>query len=181
MTNDRFGSISGLLTSKTAPREATVHPISSEAGERPTEPAAPRGQQRRRTAPATQPKSAESTGGTRRVAFRLEPDLHARLVSHAKQGDTTHGNIVLDAIEAAHSAHKLADMIAAATSVTQPVSSGLFVRSAPRGAAKPSIPVEVQLHAQAVEQIDQFVAEYGADNRTQLIVVALQHHLDADR
>ena len=181
MTNDRFGSISGLLTSKPAPRQATVHPITADTGEQPTEPPATRGQQRRRTAPAAKPKSEESTGGTRRIAFRLEPDLHARLVSHAKRSDTTHGNIVLDAIEAAHGADRLTDLIAAARNGTRPVSGGLFVRSAPRGAAKPSIPVEVQLNAQAVDQIDQLVAQYGADNRTQLIVAALQDHLDADR
>ena len=179
MTSDRFGSISGLLANKPAPRQATVHPITAEPGEQAASTPAPRQRQRAATAPS-RPRSEESSGATRRVAFRLEPDLHARLAAAAKNRESTHGNIVLDAIEDAHSAGRLGDLVAADKNTPNSASTALFVRSAPRGPAKPSIPVEIQLHTQAVDQLDRLVSEHSADSRTQLMVVALRAHLEPE-
>ena len=60
MTEDRFSSISGLLTSKPAPSQATVHPITPEVGSSP--PSHRRPEARPRAAgplPAAKPKSED--------------------------------------------------------------------------------------------------------------------------
>ena len=104
--------------------------------------------------------------------------LHTRLVAHVKQTDSTLGNVVLDAIEGAHVSGDLERLVAAARRrPAAPPAAGLFVRTVPRGSAEASVPVEIQLHAQAVTQIDKLVKQHQADNRTQLITVALQAHL----
>lgn len=170
--SDRFGSISGLLTARPERHPATIHPITPQVGEEIPATA-------ERPAPRPRPtarKSRESAGGIRRVAFRLNPELHARLVAHAKQTNSSQGNVVLDALEAAHSAGILTDLVAAEKKPPQP-QIGLFARTSPRTAATSSVPVEIQLRTQAVEQIDQLAEQHHADNRTQLITAALRNHL----
>jgi predicted transcriptional regulator len=169
--SDRFGSISGLLADRPERKPATIHPITPEGKGDPTPELKPAPQPR----PATR-KSRESTGGTRRVAFRLDPDLHTRLLARARQTNRSQGNVVLDAVEAAHTGGILTDLVAAEKKPPEP-QAGLFARTAPRAAAQSSVPVEIQIRAQAVDQIDRLAKEHYADNRTQLITAALRNHL----
>jgi predicted DNA-binding protein len=171
MTEDRFSSISGLLTARPQRKTATVHHINPEPVD-----AEPNVADAADTAPT--PKSRESAGGNRRVVFKIPPELHTRLVDHAKRTGASHGNIVLDAVETAYMNDTLADLVAAARRPTLETKTALFARTAPRENAAPSVTVEIQLRAQAVDQLDQLVTQYAADNRTQLLTAALQQHLD---
>lgn len=182
MTEDRFSSITGLLTARPEPKTATVHHITPESTDsnahQPTgvgESAPARTPRRNR--PREAPKSRESAGGNRRVVFKINPELHTRLVDHAKRTGASHGNIVLDAVEAAYVNDSLAQLVAAAKRPAADEKTALFARTATRESAAPSVTVEVQLRAQAVDQLDQLVTQYEADNRTQLINAALREHL----
>lgn len=188
MTN-RFESISGILTPTThaadnpdrpdkaretaagaatepTPAPVTLRPASSTAGSRrrPAEPA-----------PQPRPKSATADGEVRRIAFRVDPDLYAALTSRAGRDGGSHGQVVLDSIENAHTAGVLAALI---TQKGEPGDQGgLFPRLKARGPSRPTIPVEIRLHARAVAVIDDLVRQSNADSRTQLITAALQRHL----
>src|SRR5215212_4642874 len=48
--------------------------------------------------------SAGSAGGVRRIAFRLDPALRAVLTGKAAEGKTSQGQVVLNCVEAAHTA-----------------------------------------------------------------------------
>ena len=100
MTSRRFESIGGILN------RSTPSP-----GTQPTPPNTPgRGgaghASRSLTTPShdqpTAKASAKSDGGVRRVAFRLEPGLHEALTTRAAADKISHGQVVLDSIEAAH-------------------------------------------------------------------------------
>ena len=194
-TNRRFESISGILT-RTTPNTGT-DPAPDPAGQpsgsvnTAAEPApahvttlrpaagpgtSPGG--RRRTAdpaPRPQPKSAAADGGVRRIAFRLDPDLYTALNNRAARDGTSHGQVVLDSIEAAHSAGVLADLI---DRHTQPAThDGLFPRLKARRPTRPTVLVEIRLHTRATAVLDTLVDQTNADSRTQLIVTALRHNL----
>lgn len=182
MTEDRFSSISGLLAARPERKTATVHRITSEpTGSDASQPAevgeSATVRRPRRSRPAASPKSRESVGGNRRVVFKLDPELYNRLVDHAKRTGASHGNIVLDAVEAAYVNETLADLVASAKRPAADETTALFARTATRESAAASVTVEVQLRAQAVDQLDRLVTQYEADNRTQLMNAALREHL----
>ena len=174
---DRFASISTLL-----PTRATAEPVrdlpsdaqpdaASEGSCRSTQPVADRSRPPRRT--PDQPKTRASDvadGGTRRIAFRLDPGLHQQLSERAAQTRTSKGNVVLDAIEDAHAAGALTH------EAPQPARTGLFSRTQDRGPAAPTVLVEIRLTSQAVQTLDQLVARTKQPTRTQLIHAALDHH-----
>lgn len=182
MTEDRFTSISGLLTARPEHRPATVHrimpePTDSNAGPQNGVGESASARTPRRSRATEAPKSRESAGGNRRVVFKIDPSLHSRLVDHSKRTGVSHGNIVLDAVEAAYVNDTLAALVAAAKRPAADEKTALFARTATRENAAPSVTVEIQLRAQAVEQLDQIVTQYEADNRTQLLNAALRGHL----
>jgi len=181
---DRFASISTLL-----PTRPVAEPVADEQSEdapatsspEASAPAAarlgpravpPRTRAPRKTA-AEQPRTRASDavdGGTRRVAFRLDPGLHQQLSERAAQTRTSKGNVVLDAIEDAHDAGALAP------AAPQPARTGLFARTQDRGPAAATVLVEIRLTSQAVQTLDQLVARTRQPTRTQLIHAALDHY-----
>lgn len=181
---DRFASISTLL-----PTRRAAEPVAdekSEAAPATSSPEAsaptaarsgslavpPRTRAPRRTA-TEQPKARASDaadGGTRRVAFRLDPGLHQQVSERAAQTRTSKGNVVLDAIEDAHAAGALAH------EAPQPARTGLFARTQDRGPAAPTVLVEIRLTSQAVQTLDQLVSRTKQPTRTQLINAALDYH-----
>lgn len=187
MTN-RFESISGILTRTTggtgpdaaAPSKAADDEADAEPAPvttlRPAGPGTPAGGRRRTAdpAPRPQPKSATVDGGVRRIAFRLDPDLYAALTARAGQDCSSHGQVVLDSIEAAHTAGNLAGLVAHDDPVD---AAGLFPRLRTRGPSRPTVPVEIRLHARAAAVLDTLVQQTRADSRTRLITAALHHHL----
>ena len=111
----------------------------------------------------------------RRIAFRFDPDLYAALSTRAGRDGASHGQVVLDSIEAAHTAGVLADLIAGRAEPGNP--SGLFPRLKTRGPSRPTVPVEFRLHTRAAAVLDTLVEQTYAESRTQLIAAALHHHL----
>lgn len=180
---DRFASISTLLPTRPAAEpisdEQSVAPATS-SPEAPAPAAARPGPQampprtrapRRTTTEQPRPRASDAAdGGTRRVAFRLDPGLHQQLSERAAQTRTSKGNVVLDAIEDAHDAGALAP------AAPQPARTGLFARTQDRGPAAPTVLVEIRLTSQAVQTLDQLVARTKQPTRTQLIHTALDHH-----
>jgi len=174
---DRFASISTLL-----PTRPTVEPVRDQPSE--AEPdAASEGAFRSSARPVParsraprratdQPKARASDaadGGTRRVAFRLNPDLHQQLSERATKTRTSKGNVVLDAIEDAHAAGAL-------THQEPHTRTGMFARTPDRGPAAPTVLVEIRLTSQAVRTLDQLVERTKQPTRTQLLHAALSHH-----
>lgn len=181
---DRFASISTLLPTRPAAErgpdqesdavpaasspEASA-PVAASSGPR----AVPARTRTPRQAAIEQPRTRASDaadGGTRRVAFRLDPGLHQQLSERAAQTRTSKGNVVLDAIEDAYDAGALAH------AAPQPARTGLFARTQERGPAAPTVLVEIRLTSQAVQTLDQLVARTKQPTRTQLIHAALDHH-----
>ena len=109
--------------------------------------------------------------------FKIDPELHTRLVEHAKRTGASHGNIVLDAVEAAYVNETLAELVAAGRRPVVEEKTALFSRIAARESASPSVTVEIQLRAKSVDQLDQLVTQCAAVNRTQLLTAALRQHL----
>lgn len=188
MTNRRFESISGILN-RTAtdtaadlgtaeqPRDqshAAADPApASVTTLRPATPDA--GRPAQSLADASPKASTTSDGGVRRIAFRLDPTLHTALAAKAASDKASQGQVVLDAIEAAHQTDALTNLIAAEAAAPQ--SDSLFPRLRGRGTAQATVPVEIRLHAQAATVLDQLVTQTGAESRTQLIAAALRRHL----
>ena len=182
MTTRRFESIGNILSSRSAELAQPAHdePLSAPAAEpsptpvtelRPATSSSPR----RPDTTKRPPRSAAATGGVRRIAFRLDPDLHSALTARAGATNSSHGQVVLDSIEATHASGALTDLIAQEHTAGQ--TGGLFPRLATRSPVQPTVPVEIRLHAGAVTVLDQLVDKVGAQSRTQLIVTALRHHL----
>lgn len=121
----------------------------------------------------TEKRSAASEGGLARVGVRVRPELYAGLVARATATGQSHGNIVLDAIEDAHT-HQVLEQLLAPKSDHD---GGLFPRTQPRGLAEARVPMEIRLRAKAVQQVDDLVRTYGAVSRTALIIAALEYHL----
>ena len=71
----------------------------------------------------------------RRIAFRLDPALHALLTGKATGSKTSQGQVVLDCVEAAHMAGVLGGLV---TTEAAPTSNGgLIPRLQGRGTARP--------------------------------------------
>ena len=119
--------------------------------------------------------SSRSSGGARRIVFRLDPDLHRVLGERATAERTSYGQLVLDAVEAAHSGGHLPALLAASGSAR--VDTGLFPRLRARADARPAVSVEIRVDARAVEILDRLALEQGAENRTHLMVTALTAYL----
>jgi hypothetical protein len=98
----------------------------------------------------------------RRIAFRLDPALHAVLTRKAADSKTSQGQVVLDCVEAAHTARVLAEL--ATTEAIPATSSGLFPRLKGRGAAQATVPVEIRLHTGAAAVLDDLVEQTGAES-----------------
>lgn len=181
--SDRFASISSLLPVRPAAASGNL------GGAQPTPPAAGddgegaaasprsrpassvRSRAPRRPAAQLSPRASEAAdGGTRRTAFRLDPRLHRQLSDRAVQTKTSKGNVVLDAIEAAHTAGALAHKQA------EPVKSGMFTRTADRSPASPTVLVEIRLTAQALREVDRLVEANEQPTRTSLLHAALTHY-----
>lgn len=184
MTSDRFASIGNLLPNRSAaarslapranPTTTTLGDTSERdvVGPKPATLANPANSPGARTATPRRPRaSAASRGGTRRVAFRLDPELHRGLVDRATRERTSNGNVVLDAVQSAHDANILVPR------ATQPERRGMFVRTPIRNNPTPSVLVEIRLHAQALTEVDRLVTETQAGTRTQLFQSALAHYL----
>lgn len=185
MTSSRFQSIGAILAktaegqpvelsdTQTAEADACSGTVSQLA---PTQTNQTKRAARPATTMATRRPSASqaSTGGVRRVAFRLAPDLYERLAAAATTRKSSHGQIVLDAVEAAAmNPDNLASLVAEPAAAT----SGLFPRLPQRPPAEASIPAEIRIDARAVDILDQLVTQSGARNRTHLITAALQSYL----
>jgi hypothetical protein len=184
MTSDRFASIGDLLpnrpaavrplTPRTSPTTTTLKdaPGRDVVGPKPASRTVPANSSGARTATPRRPRASEvSSGGTRRVAFRLDPELHRRLVDRATRERTSNGNVVLDAIQSAHDANTLVPR------PTQPELRGMFIRTPIRNNPTPSVLVEIRLHTQALSEVDRLVTETRAGTRTQLFQSALAHYL----
>lgn len=115
--------------------------------------------------------SSRSSGGARRIVFRLDPDLHRSLGNRATAERTSYGQLVLDAVEAVHSGGQLQALLAASSSARD--DTGLFPRLRARSDARPAVSVEIRVDARAVEILDRLAQEQGAENRTHLMVTAL--------
>lgn len=122
-------------------------------------------------------RSAESNGGVRRVALRLDPSLHQGLAARVAAERKSQGEVVLDAIEGSLESGRLADLIEEEHNFQQ--GQGLFPRLRPRGRPTASIPVELRLDARAVAALDELAKNLGAESRTELIAVALKEQLKA--
>ena len=182
--SDRFASISSLLPARSTAASGTLEgpqptPRAGEGGDgaavsprsRPALPVRSRATRR----PAVEPTSRASEtagGGTRRTAFRLDPTLHRQLSDRALQTKTSKGNVVLDAIEAAHAAGALGRKKA------ESVKNGMFTRTADRAPASPTVLVEIRLTAQALREVDRLVEATEQPTRTSLLQAALTHYFD---
>lgn len=183
MNSRRFESIGGILnrTSRTAasleagnqtqPQPAPVGASRTADGDTRTRTSTPLSADRQ-----ARPKaSAQSDGGVRRIAFRLEPGLHEALTARAAADKISQGQVVLNCIDTAHKDHVLDEVVAAERDAPQ--TDSLFPRLRSRNAAQPSVPVEIRLHAQAATVLEQLVHQTTADSRTQLITAVLRHSL----
>lgn len=183
MTTRRFESISGILNrTNTDPEQAglTHEYLPESPAEAPATPPANVTNlhppiQDRLPSPGTPNVSAKSDGGVRRIAFRLDPNLHSALTTTAANAKTSHGQVVLDSIEIAHRSGGLTELVAKEAGGLP--TDGLFPRLKGRGPAQPTVPVEIRLHVQAVAVLDSLVAQTKAESRTQLIVAALRQRL----
>lgn len=173
---DRFASISTLLPARPRAEPVRDQPLQAQPDSGSGGASRPRTQPvRSRPAHRTteQPKARASDaadGGTRRIAFRLDPSLHQQLSERATQTKKSKGNVVLDAIEAAH--------VAGALTYAEPqaIRTGMFARTPDRGPAAPTVLVEIRLTSQAVRTLDQLVERTEQPTRTQLLHAALSYH-----
>ena len=183
MTGDgRFGSIQGLLARKPATSGQVPLRVVDAADEsieenEPAPPAPPSGGPASSEDRSTEKRSAASDGGLARVGVRLPPELYAGLVARAAATGQSHGNVVLDAIEDAHTHQVLESLLAPKGDD----GGGLFARTQTRGLAEARVPVEIRLRTKAVEQLDSLVLSYEAPSRTALILAALEYHLPRTR
>lgn len=169
----RFGSIQGLLASKSAsPAQAPLRVVEDEqTGAHEPPPPPPQDVRRPAVDRSAAKHSTTSDGGLARVGVRLRPELYSSLVARAAATGQSHGNVVLDAIEDAHTHQALESMLAPSDD-----EGGLFARTRARSFAEARVPVEIRLRVKAVEQLDNLVQAYGAPSRTALILAALEYH-----
>lgn len=194
MTNPRFRNIGAILNkvpdqasdpgaapeiAPDATADATVTRLEPAAPARP-EVVRPTGVRTKRPATPASDESVSSSagGGVRRVAFRLSPALRDALIARTAASQTTQGQVVLDAVEAAVDRGVLAELVDPNRS--QP-GAGLFPRLEARPPVEASMLVEIRLDARAVDILDGLAAQVEAKSRTHLIAVALEAYLSADR
>jgi len=191
VTDSRFSSIGQILDRRVLPDAPTD--TSPSIADTPAKegtitrivdaPAAGRARERDRPAdqdpdgtPGTgRAASFRSSGGTRRIVFRLDPELHRSLGDRATAERTSYGQLVLDAVETVHADGQLPALLAASGSSAG--DTGLFPRLRSRADARPAVSVEIRVDARAVEILDRLVQEQGAENRTHLMVTALDAYL----
>lgn len=192
MTDSRFSSIGQILDRRVPPA-----PVKDDGASPPVEAAAKQGtitriedaplagrarerQVDREQEPMPAPSagaqtSSRSSGGARRIVFRLDPELHRALGERATADRTSYGQLVLDAVEAVHGEGRLPELLTA--SGTSHGETGLFPRLRARADARPAVSVEIRVDARAVEILDRLAQEQGAENRTHLMVTALNAYL----
>lgn len=162
---NRFDSIEGILGDSAERPPAKVTPISSttppETTEQPEQPA------RRR--PQATPTS-RNAGGTRRVVFRLDPELKTRLAAAAARDKCSQVDIVKTAIERADETGGFKDAF------TEPPKAGLFSRTR-RATATAAVPCELRVTTPERDLIDKLAKQHGAKDRTALIAKALELYL----
>ncbi|MFY0408940.1 hypothetical protein [Solicola sp. PLA-1-18] len=163
------------MSEKSTPSTDTRAQTARAASPRPSTPGRTRREQATQPARAAQPNS-QTTGGTRRVPFRLGEDLARGLTERVSRDGTSQAHVVLDAIEAAHIAGTLGDLVAAEQRPTSGAGA-LFTRPAVRGAATASVATEIRLDAGTLAVLDELVDSTGAATRTQLIIASLKDHL----
>lgn len=175
-TNSRFASIEGTLNKRPKIRPALIVDEPEQQPDKVLPPESLAVGRPKTTAPrkSNAPASSNvSDGGTRRIAFRLDAELHERLTKRVAFEGTTQAYVVLDAIEGAFAAGILAD-----EPKGEPVQTGsLFARPKGRKPAVPAVPTEIRVDARAQDQIDTMVETYEFESRTQLIAMALRHYL----
>lgn len=114
--------------------------------------------------------AAEQTpaGASRRVAFRLQPELHAALSARTRESDSSRADVVLDLVEKAVIAGRLQAIVNNYASPHEH-SGGLFPRLQGRRPAEPAIPTEIRVAPEAVQILDELVERHGALSRTHLL------------
>lgn len=134
----------------------------------------------RSSTPSPPPSSARSprrviddVGAPRQISFLLTPELRDRLRRHMTLIGATMAEVLLDAVESAHPA--LDQLLA--NQQPQVRTGPLFTRVPKPTTADVKVQVNVRLPSAAITTLDRLVEEHEARNRTQLIAVALDHHL----
>ena len=120
-----------------------------------------------------QPISA-TTGGSRRVPFNLPIDLHDALVSRKSAEGKSKTTVVLEAIEAAHQAGVLANVV----EKPKVKAGGLFILPENRVTAEGIVPAEIRLAEANCVVIDKLVVTHDLGTRTELIIRSLRFYLD---
>lgn len=108
--------------------------------------------------------------GAARVAFRLSPHLKSRLADRARHGQCSQADVIKSAIEYAEASGALK------AAFEETSTEGLFTRSR-RSTAVASVPSEMRLPANERDLIDSLADQYGAKDRTALIVKAVYLYL----
>jgi len=186
MSDNRLGNIGNILNGS-SPRPRLV-PDPTTTAARPPAPTTHAPAKRQATtakpkpAPARQPAASSTAVTHKRVPVRLTQDLRDRLADRARIEDKTLAAVAFDAIEAAHAANKLADLVDASrqpaqTPHTVGEGSGLFQRTPARPPAQAKVTVEFRMTDADTAVLDQLVRIAKADNRSQLITAALRDHL----
>jgi hypothetical protein len=127
--------------------------------------------------PATTPRHSEGKNRIRSSSVHIPAALVDKIVAERNRSGRSNGQIVIAAIEAAHS--RLADLIA------PPEGSGgtLFQQRSSRVARTvdgPLTPLNVRLFEDDYTIIDRLVAQFGAFSRGHLITAALTDYLSGD-
>lgn len=187
-TDSRIGSLSSILSSSPS-RRATVTSLkqadtglseTSEIGENSSKPAEEPSTARLAEVPtkpvpyAKPARPAATKEVHRRVVCRVLQESHDQLAAYARSHNISHGAVVLQAVEKAHT-----DGAFAADRAYPATGSSLFVgTSAARiRPAAARVILDVRLHSQDVDVLDRLVTEHGVKDRTDLITQALTYFL----
>jgi hypothetical protein len=156
-----------LPVDETAPAVPTTPVISKEASS-----ASPR-----RTTPSADDTSentpvSASTGGNRRVAFRVPESTDQLLRDRVRADASSKVHVILDSIE---------HMVESATPLTfeEPSKnkSSLFVRPRTPTSAMPTVQTEIILDAGSLATIDHLAEQHGAPTRTAFVLACLDAYL----
>lgn len=124
--------------------------------------------------PHRQPRAAKTqtqgTGPTRRVAFRVRPEVREKVVDLARQHDASYAAILIRAIA---DQSETGQLVAPQT----PAPTGPFTYTQARRPIEPTVQIEVRLPESDLNTIDRMVAEYGWTNRTEMLTAALDRHI----
>lgn len=200
-TDSRIGSLAGILNGPPKPRprlapapdllpEPQPDAAASEASNEP--PAVPTAKAPRRrpaaarsrqpqpsgeaTKPTEKPTRADATAATtHRVVCRVPEDLHRQVAIRAAEARTSQAAVVLEAVEAAHVAGKLASQLSKSGEPQVSSPGGLFTGARPREWAAAKVTLDFRLHHADLATLDRLVAEYEATDRTTFITAALAY------